>query len=178
MMSASDTSARSTARLREFQARLAQRLKDAQDAQPVRGRLGLEIAGQYWLLELTQTGEVVPVPAIRRVPLARDWLLGLVNIRGSLHPVVDLALFMGRGPTPMTKQSRLVLMGPRTGCNTALLVTRMIGLRRTEDMQSGERAPGAPDWVGRTWSDAEGRNWLELDLSVLAHDEQFLRAGR
>ncbi len=178
MTSATDASARSTARLREFQARLAQRLKDAQDTQPVRGRLGLEIAGQRWLLELTQTGEVVPVPAIRRVPLARDWLMGLANVRGSLHPVVDLALFMGRGPTPLVKESRLVLMGPRTGCNTALLVTRMIGLRRTEDMQAVTRPANMPDWVGSGWRDADGRDWAELDLAALARDEQFLRAGR
>ncbi|HEY7944300.1 MAG TPA: chemotaxis protein CheW, partial [Casimicrobiaceae bacterium] len=77
--------------LRSFQQELATRLAAKTTAQVESSRLGLVCAGERWLLRLPDAGEVIAVPQIVRVPLTRDWFLGLANIRGSLHGVVDFA---------------------------------------------------------------------------------------
>lgn len=60
--------------------------------------------GVFWHREeqmlnlLLPTGlraEVIHHPEIHRVPVAPDWLLGLVNIRGVLTPVIDFARWAG-----------------------------------------------------------------------------------
>lgn len=150
-------------------------------------RLGLLIGPQRWLVDLEQAGEIVPVPAtIVPVPLTRDWLIGLVNLRGALYTVVDLCRFAGTSDTDAGKEARLLAISSRLNFNASILVTRMLGLRSIESMQpdaSGEPPDGLsadplPDWVGAARLDADGQRWFELDLSRLVRSSEFLLAGR
>ncbi|MGE0799201.1 MAG: chemotaxis protein CheW [Lautropia sp.] len=150
-------------------------------------RLGLMIGERRLLVELSEAGEIVPVPsAIVPVPLTRDWLLGVVNLRGALHTVVDLRRFTGEGATEPTKEARLLSLAPTMNFNATLLVSRMLGLRNTVTMtelppdaaESARPAGDGPAWLGRRFSDAEGRIWQELLLSRLIATPDFLMVGR
>jgi len=172
--------------LKEFQARLTERLRDAGSAPDQAARLGLMIGEQRWLVDLSEAGEIVPVPdLITPVPLTRDWLLGLVNLRGALFTVVDLQRFAQLGRTDAGKESRLLALSGRLQFNAAILVTRMLGLRnvasmRADDDPGPDRAFGGsrPGWVGRTLVDADDKRWHELDLARLACANEFLMVGR
>lgn len=173
--------------LEAFQARLAERLKEADAVPRLAARLGLMIGERRWLVDLSEAGEIVPVPdAIAPVPLTRDWLLGLVNLRGALYTVVDLQRFAGLGTTAVAgKASRLLALAGRLEFNAAILVTRMLGLRNVASMRldtspdaEGFGPRGRPDWIGRTLIDAEGERWHELDLAKLAAGSAFLMVGR
>jgi twitching motility protein PilI len=172
--------------LEAFQARLAERLKEATASTDLAARLGLMIGEQRWLVDLSEAGEIVPVPdVIAPVPLTRDWLLGLVNLRGALYTVVDLQRFAQLGSTPDGKEARLLAMAGKLDFNAAILVTRMLGLRNVASMRIDEGgaadpfgARERPDWIGRTLLDADGHRWYELDLAKLAAGSAFLMAGR
>jgi twitching motility protein PilI len=56
-----------------------------------RRRYGLTIGGQRFLLDLSHHVHVVDVPPAYRLPNTRAWFLGIVNLRGSLVPLYDLA---------------------------------------------------------------------------------------
>src|SRR5262245_38984563 len=114
--------ARPQVSLRDFQQALARRLTEAQASDTMSARLGVQIGKELWLVKLDEAGEVVPVPTIAPVPLTRPWFKGLTNIRGNLFTVVDMSAFQGAEPTPMTPDTRLLLVGERYGMNTALLV--------------------------------------------------------
>lgn len=164
--------------LREFEAHLAERLRQAGTTQRA-ARLGLLIGEQRWLVELSEAGEIVPIPGTMAVvPLARDWFRGLVNLRGTLYGVTDIQLFAGDSPTPLTKESRLLAFGASLSLNASIMVTRMLGLHDPSGWHVEETAPHWAPWVGRCLIDAEGRRWYELSLVRLATDEQFLSAAR
>lgn len=146
-------------------------------------RLGVMIGERRWLVDLADAGEIVPVPGIVPVPLTRDWFRGVVNLRGALHTVVDLARFSGGTPTAIDKEARLLALAPRLQFNATVLVSRMLGLRSTASMTRDERSPaadeaGTPPWVGPTWLDETGTAWQELSLARLVHDERFQLVGR
>jgi len=172
--------------LKEFQARLTERLREVGSAPDLAARLGLMIGEQRWLVDLSEAGEIVPVPdLIAPVPLTRDWLLGLVNLRGALFTVVDLQRFAQLGRTDAGKESRLLALSGRLNFNAAILVSRMLGLRnvasmRPDDDPSEAQAFGGarPAWVGRTLVDVDGKRWHELDLARLASANEFLMVGR
>ncbi len=177
--------------LREFQVRLSERLRQAASAPSQSARLGVQIGGRSLLVDLSEVGEIVALPGeITPVPLTHDWFRGLVNLRGSLYGVSDLARFEGRGPTSMTKTTRLLAFAPRLKLNGAIVVDRMLGLQGTAaltEAQSNESsetngnatdAAAQPPWLGRQWIDAEGRRWTELRLEELAGDERFLAVNR
>ncbi|HLT27870.1 MAG TPA: chemotaxis protein CheW, partial [Zeimonas sp.] len=118
--------------------------------------------------------------AITPVPLTHDWFRGLVNLRGSLYGVSDLARFEGREPTPITKSTRLLAFAPRLGLNGAIVVDRMLGLQSTASWTEAARddAQSSPSWLGRDWIDPDGHRWSELRLEALAGDERFLAVNR
>ena len=55
------------------------------------GALTVILAGLGVLMPLRQAGEIfAPVP-LTVVPYTEPWMLGVANLRGGLHAVVDLA---------------------------------------------------------------------------------------
>ncbi|RZT95187.1 chemotaxis protein CheW [Rivibacter subsaxonicus] len=163
--------------LRELQTRLARRLQGAREqADTAASWLAVECAGQGFLLPLAQAGEIFPWAPVVPVPHSRNWFLGVANLRGRLHGVIDLAGFFGlRGADPVRDPVRMVAFNPALGINAALLVERLAGLRSSEQLKPHADNEPRPAFVGGRYADAQGRVWHELQLATLAEDEMFLR---
>jgi twitching motility protein PilI len=167
--------------LRELQTRLAARLKTARAEPASVSWLAVECAGRGFLLPLHEAGEIFSMTAIVPVAHARPWFLGVANLRGGLHGVVDLAAFLGvkgaeRGAEPGRERVQLVAFNAALELNCALLVDRLAGLRSAAQMVAEPVAAIArPAFVGERYRDAAGREWQELRLSELARNESFLR---
>jgi twitching motility protein PilI len=162
--------------LREFQAHLATRLAGASE-QSAAGLLGIQSGSDYWLLNLFDSGEIVPLTRLTSVPLTKGWFVGIANIRGNLYSVVDFSAFQGREATPQNSSSRLLLIGTRHGNNTALLVNRTLGLRNVDDLTPVDVDQNAAAWASDAYSDHEGRRWKMLDVRRLLADESFMDIG-
>lgn len=163
--------------LREFQASLAQRLASAQRGEARRALLGVESGGDLWLLDLSDSGEVLPVPPLTAVPLTRPWFAGIANVRGMLYSVVDFSAFRGGEPTRHNAETRLLLVGARHGINSALLVDRTLGLKSVDDLEPVAVEGDRPAWAGARRQDAQGRQWTPLELGALLADPAFLNVG-
>ena len=59
--------------------------------------LVVEVAGAFYGIPVAQTREVVRAPRLVRVPGAPPETLGIVNLRGSVVTVLDLAVILERG---------------------------------------------------------------------------------
>ena len=154
-------------------------------------RLGLAVGNDRLLVDLSEAGEIVPLPSmILPVPLTKDWMLGVTNLRGSLYTVVDLRRFALGQFTDAGKEARVLALADSLEFNVTLVVSKMLGLRNTASMkpvESGALA-GLPatsfvgctdrSWLGQVHVDADGQYWRELSLSRLAQDRDFLLIGR
>ena len=166
--------------LRELQSRLAERLQAARTQVQGVSWLAVECSGHGFLLPLKEAGEIFALSPILPVPHSHRWFLGVANLRGHLHGVVDLAEFLGvkasAGASASREQSRLVGFNASLGINCVLMVDRLSGLR-SEDQLTREADAGAvrPAFAGARQRDASGRLWHELNLSALADDETFLK---
>jgi twitching motility protein PilI len=170
--------ARAKLDLRTFQQELAARLASKTAAQVESSRLGVASGGERWLIRLADVGEVIAVPALVSVPHTQPWFLGVANVRGNLCTVIDFAGFMGREPTALVPQNRLVLLGPRASDLAAgIVVQSVLGLRNVGTYAAVPPDASAPDWHGQRWSDSDGATWQEIDLAQLACDPAFLRVG-
>jgi len=163
--------------LRELQTRLAERLQAARTQ--VRGQswLAVECSGRGFLLPLREAGEIFALAPVLAVPYSHRWFLGVANLRGHLHGVVDLAGFLGVKTTEIGRdQSRLVGFNQALDLNCVLLVDKLSGLRSDEELTvEADEAAVRPAFVGARLRDASGRVWQELVLSALASDEAFLK---
>jgi twitching motility protein PilI len=155
-------------RLRQYQVQLLERMQAARaNTGASVNQLGVLIGADRYLLDLTQAGEIVPLPPVTAVPLTQPWYLGLANIRGNLVGIIDLARYLGLGDTPAGADSRIVTFAGALGFNCGLLVARVYGLRHAGGMQQ----------AGDFLRDADGNDWTALDLAALAADERFLHVG-
>jgi len=162
--------------LREFQASLAQRLTSAQRGETRRALLGVASGADLWLLDLSDSGEVVPLPSLTTVPLTKSWFAGIANVRGTLYSVVDFSAFRGGEATRRNANARLLLIGARHGINSALLVDQTLGLKNLDDLETIEATDG-PAWAGSRHQDAQGHQWTLLNLRELFADPTFLEVG-
>lgn len=161
--------------LREFQEDVAARMKAGATAGA--SRLGVQAGRDLWLVDLTEAGEVVPVPKLAPVPLTRSWLRGLVNVRGNLYSVLDFSEFLGGEATPLASESRILLLHPRFLVNCALLVNRTLGLKKPETLARRDEA-GAPSLPAKAeYADGDGRLWKELDMRALIRHPDFFQVG-
>lgn len=164
--------------LRDLQSRLAERLRAARSQ--VRGQswLAIECGGRGFLLPLREAGEIFALAPIVPVPYTSPWFLGVANLRGHLHGVVDLAGFLGiKTHDTGREQSRLVGFNQALDINCVLMVDRLSGLRSDDELTPEPPDLGAPrpGFAGANLRDASGRLWQELKLSALAGDEAFLK---
>lgn len=167
--------------LRALQTRLAERLQAAAQASEQRSAwLAVECERLGLLFPLAGAGEIFGVPALLPVPHTQPWFMGVANLRGRLHGVVDLAAFLGlRAPhppgEPLREQARVLALNPALGTHCALLVDRLAGLRAESQLNplAADDAP-QPAFAGGAWADGAGRRWQEIDLAALAAHPQFL----
>jgi twitching motility protein PilI len=167
--------------LRELQARLATQLEAAQSTPQGRSWLAVECGGTGLLLPLNEAGEIFPFRNCVAVPHTRAWFLGVANLRGQLHGVVDLARFLGldsgRGAAA---PGWLVALNPTLETQAALRVDRLAGLRREAQLQAVEAAGAAPPaqrpaFAGAAYLDSNGgRVWQEIALAALGEAPHFL----
>lgn len=163
--------------LRDYQLALAERLQSAAAGTRVPTKLGLQVGNETWLVDLAEAGEVIPVPPIYAVPLARPWFKGVTNVRGNLFSVTDLGALLGAKPATLTAHARLLLVADRFRVGAALLVERSLGLRNIEQLAPHADRAGAR-WVRAQYADADGKLWKELDVAALVQDEAFLEVGQ
>lgn len=164
--------------LRSFQQELATRLASKTAAQVESSRLGIASAGRRWLVRLADAGEVVAVPPIVPVPLTRPWFLGLANIRGNLHSVIDFPAFLGHAPVVPGNLARLILLSGGGTQNVGIIVERVLGLRNLAQFELADAGSEGPSWHDARWRDPDGAVWQEIDLARLAQDAAFLQVGQ
>lgn len=168
--------------LRDLQSRLAARLQTAQSEGMSVAWLAVVAGGKNYLLPLGQSGEIFPISNLQQVPYTRDWFLGVLNVRGALYGVVDLAGYVAEGsasarapaPTPAGEAS-VVTLNALLEVNCALQVDGLSGLRGAEAFRAMTAPPaGAPVYFGNQFVDLDGVSWQEINLRTLAQNPTFL----
>lgn len=166
--------------LRELQSRLAARLQTARTEGASVSWLAVMCGGQRYLLPLGQSGEIFPVANLQPVPYVRNWFRGVLNIRGGLYGVVDLADFIAQSDGPQRGQTTaadasVVTLNPALEVNCALQVDGLAGLRGQDAFASSSAAPvDAPAYYGNRFVEPGGDVWQEINLRTLSQFPQFL----
>ncbi|QKO20475.1 chemotaxis protein CheW [Rhodoferax sp. BAB1] len=165
--------------LRDLQSRLASRLQAAKAEGLSISWLAVRAGGLDYLLPLAQSGEIFPLPAVQAVPYSQPWFLGVVNLRGGLYGVVDLASYIaGKAPVRTEQywaEASVVTLNAALEINCSLLIDSLAGLRHVGAFSGSEPPPeGAPPYFGNRYVDADGSRWQEINLQQLSQMSEFL----
>ena len=100
--------------------------------------LSFIIAGEEYALGILQVKEIIEYDTVTRVPGTPAWVRGVFNLRGSVVPVVDLAVKLGMPPSQLTRWSCIVVVEVKLGQERIVL-----GLLSDAIGQVIELEPGA-----------------------------------
>ena len=72
--------------------------------------LTFRLGEEMFALDVSQVREILDVTKITKVPRSPDFMQGVINVRGSVVPVVDLHLKFGMPRAERTLDTRIVVM--------------------------------------------------------------------
>ena len=72
--------------------------------------LTLGLAGETFGISIRNVREILDMRPISRLPHAPDFLLGMIDVRGSGYPIVDLRIKLGLESVPATEATRIIIL--------------------------------------------------------------------
>jgi purine-binding chemotaxis protein CheW len=68
------------------------------------------LAGEEYALSILQVTDIIECGVVTRVPGTPPWIRGVHNLRGTVVPVIDLAIKFGLPPTEITRRTCVVIV--------------------------------------------------------------------
>ncbi|MBN8968361.1 MAG: chemotaxis protein CheW [Rhizobiales bacterium] len=72
--------------------------------------LTLGLAEEIFGISIRNVREILDMRSISRLPHAPDFLLGMIDVRGSGYPIVDLRIKLGLPSVPSTEATRIIIL--------------------------------------------------------------------
>lgn len=119
--------------------------------------LTFEQGGEEYALPLRRVREIVEYERPTRLPATPPYVLGVIDVRGLVVPVVDLSAKLGQGVSSIGTRSCIVLVETSLGPSQPLVGVLVEAVRGVVELAVDERA------AIEAQSDAgEGTSWYEL----------------
>lgn len=87
----------------------------SQNAEQFSQCLTFSSAGEEYAIEILHVKEILPFSGATKVPMAPPAIRGLINLRGSAVPVVDLAVKFGCAATEVSNRTCVIIMDAAVG---------------------------------------------------------------
>lgn len=120
---------------------------------------------ESFAVSVRKVREVLEYTPITKVPKTPEHMLGVINLRGSVVPVMDLGLKFGLGSRPVTEDTGIVVMEVTVTGDVVILGAVVDGVEEVVELSDSEIQPPPP--MG---SDLETKFLLGLGQ----RDERFL----
>lgn len=72
--------------------------------------IGFKLNSEEYALEISGVQEIIKVNSITRVPRSKQYILGVINLRGIVIPVIDLNIRFGNGKTTGIEKKRVIIL--------------------------------------------------------------------
>jgi chemotaxis-related protein WspB len=124
--------------------------------------LGVSIGNEQYGIEAIRVIEVVPLIALKKVPLADVCIKGLFNYRGQPTPVIDLCQLFEQSPCSDSLSTRIVIVNYQQTSGTpravGFIAEHITDVMRCQpdDMRNSGIADSSNDFLGLIYSGDNG----------------------
>jgi purine-binding chemotaxis protein CheW len=103
--------------------------------------LTFKLGDEVFALDITKVREVLDFTAVTRVPRTPEFMRGVINLRGSVVPVVDLRLKFGMKRTEQTVNTCIIISEVTVDGDTIVLGALADSVQEVVDLDHGSIAP-------------------------------------
>jgi purine-binding chemotaxis protein CheW len=108
--------------------------------------LTFKLGEEIFALDIDKVREVLDFTTATKVPRTPDFMRGVINLRGSVMPVVDLRLKFGMGATEKTVHTCVIIMEVTVDNDTTVLGVLADSVQEVVDLAPGDIS--APPKIG------------------------------
>lgn len=163
----------------EARARAATSERDSAETGDEWVGVGFRVGELMLVAAREQVRELMPFPGTHPVPGAKDWLMGVANVRGQLLPITDLKAFLGGGESVISRSSRVLAVN-HAEMPAGLLVDEVYGFRRFHEQDGGafdaSSLPATRPWLSGGYHRGE-EAWGIIGLRELVEAREFLQVA-
>jgi purine-binding chemotaxis protein CheW len=103
--------------------------------------LTFTLAGEQYAVEVGKVKEVLEYTSVTKVPRTLEFMRGVINLRGSVVPVIDLRLKFDLGETEKTIDTSIIVMEVEISGETVVLGTLADSVQEVIGMDSSQIEP-------------------------------------
>lgn len=133
----------------------------------------LTVGSERYGVDADRVREVRPLAELTPVPGTPPCWAGIVNVRGSLHPVLDLRWYLGL-PRADGDRAEKVVLAAAAGLTVGLMVEDASGVRSVPADAIGPPLGGASEAVSATVRGVTDDLLAILDVEALLADPQLV----
>jgi purine-binding chemotaxis protein CheW len=111
--------------------------------------LTFRLQGEVFALDVARVHEIIDPLPMTRVPRADPFVPGLINVRGSVVPVVGLRQRLGMPPGERTEDTRMVVLEIQLGEDTTKIALEADSVDQVIEIETASIEP-VPE-IGITW---------------------------
>jgi purine-binding chemotaxis protein CheW len=142
------------------------------------------LAGETFAMGILAIKEIIEYADLTEVPMMPRYVRGVINLRGSVVPVIDLSVRFGKTPSPVTKRTCIVIIEIEASGERHDVGVVVDAVNAVLDIPANEIEP-PPTFGARIRTDfiqgmgrVNGRFVVLLDVNhVLAAEEMHVLAG-
>jgi len=127
--------------------------------------LTFKLGEELFAIDVEQSREVLDLSTITKVPQAPDFMRGVINVRGSVVPVVDMRIKFGLPVSENTIHTRIVVMELDFEDETIILGAIADSVHSVIEIEAGSIE--APPKIGSRWN-------TEFLKGIGKRDDQFI----
>ena len=103
--------------------------------------LTFKLAEEVYALDISKVREVLDFTTVTKVPRTPDFMRGVINLRGSVVPVVDLRLKFGMSATERTVNTCVIITEVTVDGDTTILGALADSVQEVIDLEPGHISP-------------------------------------
>ena len=103
--------------------------------------LTFELEGEVFALDIAKVREVLDLTLIAKVPQTPEFMLGVINLRGTVVPVVDMRLKFGMTRTETTVNTCIIIVEMEIDGETTMLGALVDSVREVLDLDPDQIEP-------------------------------------
>jgi purine-binding chemotaxis protein CheW len=103
--------------------------------------LTFKLDDEVFALDITKVREVLDFTTVTKVPRTPEFMRGVINLRGSVVPVVDLRLKFGMSKTEKTVNTCIIIVEVKVDDETTVLGALADSVQEVMDLEPGHIEP-------------------------------------
>jgi purine-binding chemotaxis protein CheW len=134
------------------------------------------LSSQEYAISVLRVREIIEYETVTALPNAPPWIRGVLNLRGSVVPVVDLGAKFGMGERPVNRTTCIVVVEACVDGRNILMGVIVDAVSQVMDVPAGQIQPAPSFGTSIKTGYLQGLTQLEKKLVLLLDINKALTA--